>query len=174
MMVLGVDAALNRCGLAWVIEGKVTWASTVRAGRTDSLVMKLANINDAVAQAISKNRLLEREDPPWVVIEQPGNWARGKVKSSQHTVEVLAMARAAAMLGVIDAGMGTDRVVQLPVNEARDLVLGFRGAVTKEEVMMGLAHLVKPGVLRDPDQADAAVVALAGEALARAKDPRFG
>lgn len=176
MIVLGVDAALNKTGWARVQDDEVLATGLVASPAKSSLSTKLWTLYDALGHEVNECRRAS-VDGALVVVERPGRWARGKAASSQNTVERLAMARAAVILAAQWVDM---RIVEIDVNEARELVLGQThsgrpGFDPGKSWVRDILKLrgVRIELIGNPDAADAAVVALAGYSLWRAGDPRF-
>lgn len=172
MIVLGVDAALNKSGLAICRDDVIVWTSVCRVPVKLPLPAKLQLLYDAAQMALNAD--IRDPDIPTatlVLIESPGAWARGSPRSKQSTVEALAQSRAAVHL----AANGADcRSEEIDVNEARWLIIGKVSGgpgryLTKELVRHLLEQRgVDPDLIKDPDAADAAVIALAGWSLWKA------
>ncbi len=168
MKVLGVDAALRRTGLALVRDDElVYWSSfasgTSRASTPARLTAITARIHEAILEL----------GPNLVVIEKPGRWARGKGNTSIETIEALAKARAAVEIAAAGEFVLT---AEIPVNKARDLILGrpvYPGGVKIKEIVRRAIELRTGIEIEDADAADAAVVALAGYSLLVAGDRDF-
>ncbi len=99
-----------------------------------------------------------------IFIERPGAWTRGSPRSKQSTVEALAQSRAAAHMAATMAGCRSE---EIDVNEARRLILGDVSGKTVVRPLL-IRRGVDPALIKDPDAADAAVIALAGWSLWKA------
>jgi Holliday junction resolvasome RuvABC endonuclease subunit len=167
MKVLGVDAALRRTGLALVRDDELVYYDSFSSGKERTPTpLRLRAI------CLMVRRVIEELRPDLTVIEKPGRWARGKGNTSIETIEALAKARAAVEI----AAAPLTALVEIPVNKARDLIIGRPvrpgdGSI-KDIVRRGVE--LRTGIyVKDADAADAAVVALAGYSLAVAGDRDF-
>lgn len=167
MVVVGVDAALARTGWA-VISGDVFIArGTITTRRRDVEAARLWWLWSDFGEVLRRHR----SGRTCVVIERPGEWVRGKERSSLRSIEALAAARAAVK---ITATWQDCAVVDLDVNEARRLILGQTSGGPKpaKAWVVDLVEL-RFGVRVSHDEADAIVVAAAGYSLWKAADSRF-
>lgn len=167
VIVLGVDAALNKSGLAICLDDVIVWSGICQMPARFPTPAKLGALYMEVGLALDADGR-KAIGPLIVVVERPGSWARGSPRSTQGTVEALAQARAAVHLAAVNRGR---RSLEIDVNEARRLVLGQVSGgpgrrLTKELVRHLLEQRgVDPELIKDPDAADAAVIALAGWSL---------
>lgn len=166
MIVLGVDAALNKSGLAICRDDVITHTCVTRGSARKSTPEKLVRLYHAVRMNLHINA-----PDLMVLIERPGSWVRGSSRSKQSTIEALAQARAAAHLAARDAGYRSE---EIDVNEARRLIIGKvsggPGRYTTKDLVRYLLEQrgVDAALINDPDAADAAVIALAGYSLWKA------
>lgn len=169
MIVLGVDAALNKSGLAICRDDVIVWTRVVRPPAKLPMSGKLGYLYDAVDGAFEQPEA--HPWPPIVLIERPGSWTRGSTRSKQSTVEALAQSRAAVHLAAEQWGVRSE---EIDVNEARRLIIGQVSGgpgrlLTKDLVRHLLEQRgVDPELIKEPDAADAAVIALAGWSLWKA------
>lgn len=166
MIVLGVDAALNKSGLAICRDDVITWTGICVMPARFPAPDKLGALYMEVGLALDADDLLG-VGPLIVLVERPGAWARGSSRSTQGTVEALAQSRAAVHLAAVNRGR---RSFEIDVNEARRLILGTLTLRGSKDVVRRLLKLrgVDPELVKDPDCADAAVIALAGWSLWKA------
>lgn len=166
-LILGCDVSLARTGLAVLRcdiarpeQGTVLRTGVIETRARDTRQDRLTDIYDEVVAFMEHFRA---EPITIAYIEKPGEWARGKQKSSQVTVEALAQARAAVMLALSWVSIPAEEV---PTNIAKAAVAG---PVSKKETVH--EQLKKMGLYAgdDPDIGDAVMLAFAGATLEHKK-----
>jgi len=149
MKTLGIDPSSRSIGLAMLDGERLLWAKSFLL--RGSLEGRLVAASDMMKMTL----VLAYDRPEQVIQETPGPWARSSLKSSQHTVEVLAKVR-----GVIAAAAAAADIPchEMTVNRARYLLFG-KGNTAKHVVI----DMLKLMGYEPPDEhaADALVVALA-------------
>lgn len=161
--IAGFDTALWRTGWAVVRHEGRDFAQVAGGGIGSARSLARGAKAQALGVLYAQTEIILREHKPDVVVlEKPGNWARASWKSSQASVEAMAMARGVVMAAAWVCGV---RCEEMDVGVARERVLGRSGA-DKEAVRFAIRALGLPILERedgtpDLDYCDAALLAVA-------------
>ena len=162
-VIAGFDTALWRTGWAVVCHDGRDFAQVAGGGIGSARSLARGAKAQALGVLYAQTETILREHKPDVVVlEKPGKWARASWKSSQASVEAMAMARGVVMAAAWICGVPCE---ELDVGVARERVLGRSGA-DKEAVRYAIRALGFPILERedgtpDLDYCDAALLAVA-------------